>query len=188
MEFLSALWIPILVSAALVWIAASLIWTCMPHHKNDFSKTPDEDGTLDFFRKLNLPAGSYCFPHMSGGAGCNDPKMKELMEKGPAGHFTLWATPVNMGKNMVLSFITYLAVSVMIAYLAWVTLPHAGLSPGFAKVMQVTGTAGVLGYSFAFIPGHVWFGTKPRVTVLCIFDGIAMGLITGATFAWLWPT
>ena len=38
------LWLPILVSAVIVWIASALIWMALPWHKNDFAKTSDEEG------------------------------------------------------------------------------------------------------------------------------------------------
>lgn len=38
------LWLPILVSAIFVFFASAIIWTAMPWHKSDFSKTRDEEG------------------------------------------------------------------------------------------------------------------------------------------------
>ncbi len=41
---IAALWMPILASAVLVFIASALIWTVLPWHKSDFKKTSDEEG------------------------------------------------------------------------------------------------------------------------------------------------
>ena len=58
---------------------------------------------------------------------------------------------------------------------------------GGAKVFQVVGAAGILAYSFSFIPSAIWFGAYKRTIVASIIDGIVCGAITGAIFAWRWP-
>lgn len=35
MDLLS-LWLPILLSAAVVWIVSAIVWMALPHHKQDF--------------------------------------------------------------------------------------------------------------------------------------------------------
>jgi hypothetical protein len=57
----------------------------------------------------------------------------------------------------------------------------------FAKVFRVVGTAGILAYSFAFIPNAISFGAYKRTIVAGIIEGIVFGVITGAFFAWRWP-
>ena len=89
-----------------------------------------------------------------------------------------------MGGKLAATFIVYLVVSTLIAYLASVTLPKPADG---AKVFQVVGTAGILAYSFSFIPSAIWFGAYKRTIVAGIIDGIVYGAITGAIFAWRWP-
>ena len=89
-----------------------------------------------------------------------------------------------MGGKLAATFIVYLVVSTLIAYLASVALPKTA---EFAKVFQVVGTAGILAYSFSFIPNAIWFGAYRRTIVASIIDGIVYGAITGAIFAWRWP-
>jgi hypothetical protein len=97
---------------------------------------------------------------------------------------------------MLLTLLVYLAVSVLVGYLGWNALPHAGvaagalsesLRPGFAKIMQVLGTAGVLAYCFASLPNDIWFQRSGREVLTSLIDGVIFGLITAAVFAWLWP-
>jgi hypothetical protein len=90
-----------------------------------------------------------------------------------------------MGKNMLLTFLTNLAVSFLIAYVA--SHIASSISGDKMKIFQVIGTIGIIAYCFAFIPNHVWFGTKPRTTIMNMIDGVVYGLITGGVFAWLWP-
>ena len=41
MVTISTLWLPILVSTVLVFVASSLIWMVLPHHRSDTRKLPD---------------------------------------------------------------------------------------------------------------------------------------------------
>jgi hypothetical protein len=169
MEFVTQLWIPIALSAAAVWFASFLIWAVLDIHKKDFARLPDEERFADALRSLNLPPGNYLFPWCESKAQQRDPAYLERVKQGPTGYISLWGR-INMGRNMALTFITYLVVSVFIAYLGW-----AALGPGasFGRVFQITGTAGVLAYAFGFLSNDVWFGVSARSSLLKVMDGVA---------------
>ncbi|MBK8267615.1 MAG: hypothetical protein IPK83_04650 [Planctomycetes bacterium] len=181
---LFSLWLPILLSAAAVWIVAAIVWMALPHHKNDFIRLPDEDGFMDDLRKRGIKPGNYVFPDFRGRDAMKSEKVCKALEEGPVGHLSLWQPPLGMAGKMVGTFLVYLVVRTLIAYLASITLPKPA---DFSKVFQVVGTAGILAYSFAFIPNGIWFGAYKRTIVAGIIDGIVFGLITGAIFAWGWP-
>ena len=184
MELLISLWLPILLSAVVVWIVSAIVWTALPHHKQDFIGLPDEDGFIDFLRKSGIQRGNYVFPDFRGREAMKSEKICKVLEEGPVGHLSVWKSPVTMGGKMVGTFFVYLVVSTLIAYLGAVALPKAA---DFAKVFQVVGTAGILAYCFAFIPNNIWFGVYPRTIIASVIDGIVYGAITGAIFAWRWP-
>jgi hypothetical protein len=200
MAALTALWLPILLSAAAVWIASALAWMLMPHHKGDFRQLTNEDDVMAAVRKLAIAPGIYFFPHMK---DCNkakmDPVAKEKYEKGPHGMLQVWPPDMfgKMGRNMALSFVFYIIVGVFVAYLATLAIPVdapadgalAGLlgRPDFMTVFRFTGTAAVMAYCMAQIPHQIWFGTPLRNIMSALVDGVAYGLITGAIFGWLWP-
>lgn len=184
MEFLSTLWLPILLSAAAVWIVSAVVWMAMPHHKNDFIGLPDEDAFLDYMRKSGIKPGNYVFPDFRGREAMKSEKTCKALAEGPMGHLSVWQPPLTMGGKMIATFIVYLVASTFIAYLASVALPSPA---AFAKVFQVVGTAGVLTYAFSFIPNNIWFGSYRRTIVAGIVDGIVYGVITGLIFAWRWP-
>jgi len=184
MELLIPLWLPILLSAAAVWIFAAIAWMALPHHKRDFIALPDEDGFIDFVRKSGLKPGNYVFPDFRGREAMKSEKICKTLETGPVGHISVWRSPLTMADKMVGTFIVYLVVSTLIAYLARVALPGAA---GFSRVFQVAATAGILAYCFSSIPNALWFGSYKRTIVANVFDGIVYGCVTGAIFAWLWP-
>lgn len=184
MDLLLPLWLPILLSAVVVWIASALAWMALPHHKRDFVALPDEDGFMEQVRTSGIRPGNYVFPDFRGREAMKSEKICKALESGPVGHLSLWPTPLTMAGKMVATFLVFLVVSTLIGYLTRVALP--GAAP-FGKVFQVASTAGVLAYCFSFIPNAVWFGAYRRTIVAGILDGVAYGLITGAVFAWRWP-
>lgn len=185
MEAFAHLWLPILVSAAAVWVASAVIWMALPHHASDWKGLPDEAAFTSALKSLNLPTGVYGFPHCTARSQRNDPEFQKRWKEGPTGLLNLWPNNMSMGKNMVLSFLVYLVVSALIAYLgAAAEIPHGA---SFAKVFQILGTAGVLAYAFAMIPNGIWFNAGARAITMNFLDGVVYGLVTGAVFAWLWP-
>jgi len=184
MDLLLSLWLPILLSAAAVWIVFTIFGMALPHHKQDFIGLPDEDAFMDYLRTSGIKPGNYLFPDFRTSEALKSEKVSQALEAGPVGHLSVWQPPITMGGKMIATFIVYLVVSTLIAYLASVALPKTA---AFAKVFQVVGTAGILAYSFAFIPNAIWFRAYKRTIVASIIDGIVCGVITGAIFAWRWP-
>jgi len=184
MELLIPLWLPILLSAVAVWIAATVAWTALPHHKQDFIGLPGEDGFMDYIRRSGIQPGNYLFPDFRGREAMKSEKTCKALEEGPVGHLSVWHTPVTMGSKMVATLVLYLVVSTLIAYLTRVAIP--GAAP-FPRVFQVAATAGILAYCFSFIPNALWFGSYKRTIVATFVDGLVYGAITGAIFAWRWP-
>ena len=186
MDFLLSLSLPILLSAAAVWIVSTIFGMPFLHHKNDWIGLPttQEDSLLDAIRRIGIKPGNYLFPDFRTREAMESEKVKNALERGPVGHLSVWPTPLSMGGKLAATFIVYLAVSALIAYHASVVLPRGA---EFAKVFQVVGTAGILAYSFAFIPSAIWFDAYKRTIVVGVIDGIVYGAITGAIFAWRWP-
>jgi hypothetical protein len=159
------------------------VWTILPIHDDDFKPLPDEAAVVGLIKSSSIPAGSYLYPHHKGFKSKKDPEYTKVWMAGPAGTLSVWPK-INMGRNMALTVLTFLVVSIIIAYLAWNTrLPGAS----FGEVLRVAGTAGILAYSFAFLPNDIWFNRPRRAIVANIIEGIAYGLITGLIFALLWP-
>ena len=50
MVLLAALWLPILLSAIIVFIASSIMHTVLPYHRSDYRKLPDEDTVVAALR------------------------------------------------------------------------------------------------------------------------------------------
>src|SRR5215471_4817036 len=95
---LSALWLPILVSAILVFVASSVIHMLSPWHKSDYPKMPREQEFLDSLRPLSIPPGDYMVPRPSTRADLGTPEFKAKVEKGPVTVVTVLPNgPMSMG-------------------------------------------------------------------------------------------
>jgi hypothetical protein len=182
MEFLTELWLPIVVSGVVLFVASSIAWTVLPHHQSDFGKAPDEDRLMEALRGMNCPPGSYMFPwctHAEGGSA----SFQERYKKGPRGLITFWDMP-NMGRNLFLTFLFFLVTSLITAYIAWEAmgaLPSAGR---FMKAFQITGAIGLLTHASSGVCNAIWF---PRRILTTVLDGIAFGILSGLVFGFFWP-
>jgi len=66
MTGLTTLWLPILLSAVLVFFMSSLVHMVLPWHKGDNPGLPDEERFRDAVRPLNIPPGDYMVPRPAG--------------------------------------------------------------------------------------------------------------------------
>jgi len=185
MHVLAPLWLPILVSAVVVFVAAGLVWMALPHHKKDIKTLPDEKAVTDLLKKLDPPPGMYMFPGC--GDDCKDMKSPEYQARfkaGPWGSVNIMASQPSFARNLVLTFICYAVISLFVGY---ITLLAREPGEAFMSVFRVAGAVGVLAYCAGSIPNAIFFGKPGRFVLTDLADGIACGLLTGATFAWLWP-
>lgn len=184
MDFIVQMWIPIVASGAAVWFYSFFSWAMSPIHKGDFVNLtgPKNRDVMDFIARSGLKPGNYGYGLFADHKEANKPENKARWGAEPMGQFSVWARP-NMGANMAFTFLFYCLVSVFVAYLGHETLGGAAT---FGRKFQICGTAGVLAYSFAFVPGSIWFQAGRNSIISHVFDGVMQGLITGAMFAWLW--
>src|SRR3989442_10899901 len=185
MTGLAVLWLPILVSAVLVFVASSVIHMASPWHKSDYPKVPNEDRVMDLLRPLAIPPGDYMIPRPSGRAEMRSPEFAEKIKKGPVMMLTVWPSgPMSMGRNLVLWFLYAVVVGVFAAYVAG----HALLpTASFRQVFRFTGITAFIGYTLALWQMSIWYRRAWITTVKATVDGLFYGLLTAGTFPWLWP-
>jgi hypothetical protein len=183
MQFLIELWIPIVVASVVLFFVSAFAWMVLPHHnKLDWSKLPDEDGFIGALKGSNVAPGRYMFPHVNSHQEAQQPEFQEKYKSGPVGTLTIFGK-VNMGVNMLWTFVFFLVCNAMLAYLAWFALRQQE-SQSFLDIWRFVGTAAILTYSCSAIPNDIWF-KRPSLTN--VIDGIVYGLICGLVFASLWP-
>lgn len=185
MVYLTQLWIPILLSAVIVFVVSSILHMVLPFHKSDYRKLPDEEKLMDALRAAGVTPGPvYHFPHCEH-KDMKTPEMQEKFKRGPMGLVTIFPSgPVNMGKFLGMWFLFCLIVGVFTAYLTGRTVaPHTE----YLMVFRVAGTAAFMGYGLGHFVDSVWKGQTWGVTFKHMFDGLIYALLTAGTFGWLWP-
>src|SRR6266496_2586485 len=147
MTGLAALWVPILLSAVIVFVVSSLIHMASPWHKSDYPKLPNEDRVMDVLRPLAIPPGDYMMPRPSSRQEMRSPQFAEKFKKGPVMMFTVMpGGSMAMGKNLAMWFLYAVVVGVFAAYVAWSALSPAASS---RDVFRFTGVTAFIGYSLA---------------------------------------
>lgn len=177
------LWAPILIATVLVFVASAVIWMALPIHKGDYRGVPNEAAAADALR--GAEPGEYMLPHAPDRSAMKDPAHLERLERGPVAVIRILPPGrFNMGRNLTTWFVYVVVISIFVAYLASRTLP-----PGtdYLQVFRIVGTAAVLAYSAAIVPGAIWFGRPWRNVWKDVFDGLVYGLLTAGVFGWLWP-
>jgi hypothetical protein len=95
------LWLPILLSAVIVFVASSILHMLLPIHKNDYRKLPSEEKVLDAMRAAGVtPGREYRFPFCSM-KEMKDPATIDKFKSGPVGVLTIVPSQAPaMGKRL----------------------------------------------------------------------------------------
>ncbi len=185
METLVGLWMPILVSSVLVFIASSLVWTVLGAHKWHIRGLPDEAGAREALAKQGVGPGMYTIPYSSSQAAMKDPAYQEKLAKGPVAVITVREPGVpNMGRFLGSWFLYVLFVSYTVAFVCGQTL---GRGTPYMVVFKVAGAVALAGYSYAQIPAAIWWGRPWKSALKEFADGILYAALTAGSFGWLWP-
>ena len=83
MTGLEALWLPILLSAIIVFVASSIIHMGPFWHRGDFPKVPNQDKVQEALRPFAIPPGDYMLPRASDMKEMRSPEHMEKLNKGP---------------------------------------------------------------------------------------------------------
>ncbi len=185
MTGLSALWLPMLLSAVIVFVTSSVIHMWSPWHKSDYPKLPNEDTVRDALRPLAIPPGDYMVPRPTSREEMSSPAFLEKVKQGPVIVLTVMPnSPMSMGRNLGLWFIYLVAVGFFSAYIAGRSLPAGAV---YLRVFQLVGATAFVGYSAALWQLSIWYRRAWSITIKATVDGLIYALLTAGTFGWLWP-
>jgi hypothetical protein len=185
MTALHALWLPILLSSVIVFVASSVIHMALPWHKTDYPRVPDEDRVMEAIRPLAIPPGDYMVPRATARGEMASPEFAEKMKRGPVLVLTVMPNgPFSMGRNLILWFLYSAVVGLFAAYVAGRALP-----PGarYLAVFRFVGATAFIGYALALWQMSIWYRRAWTTTVKATVDGLIYALLTAGTFGWLWP-
>ncbi|HET6682016.1 MAG TPA: hypothetical protein VFG84_12505 [Gemmatimonadaceae bacterium] len=185
MVSLMSLWLPILLSAVVVFVASSMVHTVLGYHRNDFARLPREDEVMRALAGIDIPPGDYMMPWAGTGAGMKDPAYIEKRARGPVAIMTVMPSgPIGMGGSLAMWFGFTVVVSIFAAYVASRALAPDAM---YLDVFRMAGTTAFAGYALALAQGSIWFHRGWRSTLISMFDGLVYALLTGGVMGWLWP-
>ncbi len=181
---LTALLLPILLSAVIVFVASSIIHMVLQYHRSDYQPLPDEEKLLAALRATGLKRGLYFFPFTTH-KDMKSPAVQEKYKQGPVGLLTVFPSgPPAMPKFLGMWFVYCLIIGLFVAYLTGHTV-----APGtrYLAVFRVAGTAAFLAYALGPLVNGIWKGLPWSMVIKEAFDGLIYSLLTAGTFGWLWP-
>lgn len=181
---LSLLWLPIVLSAVIVFVASSILHMLLTYHHSDYQKLPNEEGVLAGLRGARLQPGLYIFPFGTH-KEMNTPAMVEKYKAGPVGMMTIRPSgPVKMGGYMAMWFGYCLVVAFFVAYLTGHTVPQ---NAHYLAVFRVAGTAAFLAFGLSALSNGIWKSEPWSMVIKEVIDGLIYALLLAGTFGWLWP-
>lgn len=185
MTAFDALWLPVLLSTVIVFVASAVIHMAPLWHSKDYPAVPGEDRAMEALRPLAIPPGDYMLPRASDQKEMQSTAFIEKMKAGPVAVLAVMPNgPGSMGRNLTLWFVYVLAVGLLIAYVASrVIAPGADYMP----VFRLTSVTAFIAYAAALWQMAIWYGRSWGVTVRDTLDALIYGLLTGGAFGWLWP-
>jgi hypothetical protein len=185
MTALASLWLPILLSAVVVFVVSSIIHMVMPWHKNDYPGIPSEQQFMDAVRPLSIPPGDYMVPRCKSRDDMKSAEFAEKLKKGPVMVLTVMPNGAwTMGQNLVLWFVYSLVVGLFAAYLTGHALPPGS---AYRPVFRFAGATAFIGYCLALWQMSIWYKRSWMTTFKATVDGLIYGLLTAGVFGWLWP-
>jgi hypothetical protein len=182
---LGSLWLPVLVSAVLVFLVSAIIHMVLKYHNKDYTRLPNEDAVRAAIRAGNPAPAQYILPYCTDMKEMEKPEVKQKYIEGPVAVMNVLRPGVpNMGKSLSQWFLFILVVSFFIAYVASHAIP---LGAEYLHVFRIVGAIGFLAYAMGQFTSSIWMGKPWNVAWKEAFDGLVYGLVTAGVFGWLWP-
>ena len=185
MVTIASLWLPILLSAVIVFIASTVIHMGPLWHRGDYPRMPRETEVLDALRPFAIPPGDYFIPRAGGMQEMRSPEFKDKLNRGPVAVLTVMPNGMmSMQRNLLQWFVFLIVVGIFCAYIAGRTLPAGTPYP---RVFQIVGATAFIGYVLALCELSIWYRRSWSLTAKAALDGLIYASLTAGTFGWLWP-
>ena len=186
MNYLLALWLPILLSAVVVFVISSLIHMVFKWHASDYHGLANEDAVRDAIRAGNPAPGGYVVPYCKDMKDMASEAMLKKYKEGPVGHITLGSNGApNMGKYLGLWFLWSLIVAIAAAFIVTQLM---GLDPTRARAAaKLVGAVTFIAYGFGSVTESIWMLRPWSITAKNLLDAALYAVGSGLVFFWLWP-
>ena len=186
MNTLPSLWLPILLSAVLVFVLSSLIHMVIKWHASDYGTLKNEDAVRTAIRAGSPAPGRYVMPYCADMKDMGSEAMKQKYQEGPVAHLTVVPNGApNMGKYLGLWFLWSLAITIMAAFVACQVCGPIVVYPRGAS--KLVGVIVFVAHGFGTISESIWMGRPWSSSAKNLVDAALYGLGTFVVFYYLWP-
>jgi len=186
MNALLSLWLPILLSAVVVFVISSLVHMVFKWHAADYSGFANEDAVRDALRAGNpAPGKRYVVPYCSDMKEMASEAMKKKYAEGPNAVTVFGPTgQPNMGKHLGLWFLWSLVVAMVAAFLASRLVPHD--SAHAMRAAKLAGVVTFIAHGFGTMQESIWMYRSWSSSAKYFLDAALYAVGTAAVFYFLW--
>ena len=182
---ISDLWLAILVSGVLCWIASALVHMLLKYHNSDYKKLSNEDQVSMALGEGSPAPGLYTLPHCIDMKEMAEESMQKKFNDGPVAMITVMPSGMPpMGKLMAQQVIFFIFGSLFVGYLTALSLSS---ETAYMVVFRHGCVASFLTYFWATIPYSIWMGQPWSNCGRYLLDSLIYSSVTAGAFAWLWP-
>lgn len=171
-------------AAVAVFFVSFLLWGLLPFYKPDLRPLPDDAAFVRAITPLNLEPGNYVFPQPDTPKDYKTDAFQARYDAGPWGVLRLGKARPNFGRNLAFTFLVYLGVVFLAAYLT-----SRAVAPGaeFLDVFQVAFTACALGFVFGGLPGDIFFSKSIGFIARELVGALAYAGVAAGVLSLMWP-
>jgi hypothetical protein len=185
LQNLPQLWLPILVTAVLVFIASSLIHMVLKWHNSDYKKLSNEDDVRAAIRASSPSPGQYTLPYCTDMKDMQGEAMQKKFIDGPIGFLTLRKNgPPSMSGSLIQWFLYTLLVAAIAGAIALRVFGLQGSSHGAGHLV---GLVSFLTYAGGSVQSGIWMGKPWGSVAKDLLDALIYATISAFAFQFLWP-
>ena len=167
-----SLWLPILLSAVVVFVASSIIHMVLSLPPQRFQEAAGREGVLAALRKSAVPAGDYVFPKPDSMKAMKDPAFLKRWSEGPVGYDDRHEE----GRCAVDGKASRLLVSPLCRDLDLRPPTYAGraLQPGapYLSAFRFASAVAFVGYGLGLWQNTIWYGRSWTTTFKTNIDAL----------------
>ncbi len=185
MEYVTHLWLPVLITAVAVFIASSLIHMVFKWHNSDYKKLSNEDAVRDAIRAGSPSPGQYVVPYCADMKDMQNEAMQQKYIAGPIGMLTLRKNgPPSIGGSLIQWFVYVLVVAAIAGAMAMRVFGVGGNAHGAGHLV---GLVSFLTFTGGSVQMGIWMGKPWGSVIKDVLDGLIYATIGCLVFTWLWP-
>lgn len=186
MNPLIVLWLPILLSAVVVFVISSLIHMVFKWHASDYGALANEEAVRDAIRAGNPAPGRYVVPRCADMKDMGSEAMKKKYQDGPVSHITIGPNAVpNMGRHLGQWFLWSLVIAAVAGYLAGRLCGMDHLAAG--RAAKLVGAVTFVAHGFGTVTESIWMMRPWSSSAKHLLDAALYAAGSAAVFLWLWP-